>query len=166
LPLAAALAALAFGVTFMIAASNGHTPARVDEVAAVRAMVFAVPFVAAALAALAIFRPLHAFLGILLFTPVWDAAQIDWSLGGFPITIQTVFVVALGVGCLVWRLRIRTAEAEATARDPASHVATGGLPRSSSGLIAPGVAGPTSRRASARAVWCWSTGSSSRSPWV
>ena len=141
LPLAAALAALAFGVTFIIAASNGHTPARVDEVAAVRAMVFAVPFVAAALAALAIFRPLPAFLGILLFTPVWDAAQIDWSLGGFPITIQTVFVVALGVGCLVWRLRTRTAEREATARDPASHVATGGLPRSSSELIAPGVAG-------------------------
>jgi O-antigen ligase len=141
LPLAAALAALAFGVTFIIAASNGHTPARVDEVAAVRAMVFAVPFVAAALAALAIFRPLPAFLGILLFTPVWDAAQIDWSLGGFPITIQTVFVVALGVGCLVWRLRTRTSGREATARDPASQVATGGLPRSSSELIAPGVAG-------------------------
>ncbi len=120
-PLAVVLAAVAFGVTFTITASNIHTPAHVIEGTAIRSMVSAVPYVAAALAALAIFRPWPAYLGILLLTPLWDAAQVSWYTNDFQVTMQTVFVVALGVGCLVSRGRRRAVEIEAMAQDPASN---------------------------------------------
>jgi len=34
-------------------------------------------------------------------SPVWDAAQVSWNTNGFQVIMQTVFAVALGVGCLV-----------------------------------------------------------------
>jgi O-antigen ligase len=119
-PLALLLAAVAFDATFTIAAANAHTPARYTDTMAIRAMVAAVPLAAAALAALAIFRPWPAFLAILLLTPLWDAAQISWSVGNFQVIMQTVFVVALGVGCLLSRSRGRTGERGAIAQDSAS----------------------------------------------
>ena len=116
-PLAIVLAAVAFDATFSIAATHAHTPAGVTETAAIRDMVAAVPFLAAVLAALAILRPWPAFLAILLLTPLWDAAQISWYTDDFQVIMQTVFVVALGVGCLVSRGRRRTAERGAVARE-------------------------------------------------
>lgn len=110
------LAAIAFCVTFIFAL-NVHTPSGVTETGAIRAMVSAVPLAAAALAALAIFRPWPAFLGILLLTPVWDAAQVSWYISGFQVILQTVFVVVLGVGCLVSRNRRRVQERAAIAPD-------------------------------------------------
>jgi O-antigen ligase len=142
-PLALVLAAIAFGVTFAIAASNIHTPAKVTETATVRAIVFGVPYLAAALAALAIFRPWPAYLGILLLTPVWDAAQVSWYTNDFQVIMQTVFVVALGVGCLVSRGRRRTAERDAEARVSVSddEPAPGLLGKLSRSVTVPGVAG-------------------------
>jgi O-antigen ligase len=119
-PLALVLAAVAFDATFSIAAAHTHTPAGVTESAAIRAMVASVPFVAAALVALAIFRPWPAFLGILLLTPVWDAAQVSWNTNGFQVIMQTVFAVALGVGCLVSRNRGRFQQQASIAPDSAS----------------------------------------------
>jgi O-antigen ligase len=123
--LAVVLAAVAFILTFRVASSNLHTPAGVTETAAIRAMVSAVPFAAAALAALAIFRPGPAFLGILLLTPVWDAAQVSWYTDGFQVILQTVFVVALGAGCLVSRNRGRIRERASIAPDSGPDGAAG-----------------------------------------
>jgi O-antigen ligase len=115
-PLAAALAALAFYMTYSIASVHMHSPPGVTETAAIRAIVSAVPLMAAAFAAFAIFRPWPAFLGILVLTPVWDAAQVTFYTNNFQVILQTVFVIALGVGCLVsrdrWRGRDRTATAQ------------------------------------------------------
>lgn len=115
-PLASALAALAFYMTYSIASQHMHSPPGVTETAAIRAIVSAVPIMAAALAAFAIFRPWPAFLGILVLTPVWDAAQVTFYTNNFQVILQTVFVIALGVGCLVsrdrWRGRDRTATAQ------------------------------------------------------
>ena len=142
-PLAIVLAAVAFDATFSIAATHAHTPAGVTETAAIRDMVAAVPFLAAVLAALAILRPWPAFLAILLLTPLWDAAQISWYTDDFQVIMQTVFVVALGVGCLVSRGRRRTAERGAVARESGSdHSARPGLLRRlAPSLTAPGVVG-------------------------
>jgi O-antigen ligase len=109
-PLALGLSAAAFYLTFRAVLPNMHTPAGVTETEAVRTIVSAVPLMAAALAALAIFRPWPAFLAILLLTPVWDAGQVSWNVGDFQVILQTVFVIALGVGCLVSRDRARAAE--------------------------------------------------------
>ena len=108
-PLVAVLAAVAFGVAYSVAAWHGHTPARVTEVTAVRLMVSLIPIAAALLAALAILRPWPAYLGILVLTPVWNAAQINWTTDAFQVTIQTVFVMVLGIGCLMSRRRTRDA---------------------------------------------------------
>lgn len=107
-PLVLPLATIAFILTFRLVASNSHIPPPIIEGAAIKALVAAVPYVAAAMAALAILRPWPGFLAILLLTPVWDAAQVSWYWGGpngFQVILQTAFVLALGVGCLVSRRR-------------------------------------------------------------
>ena len=106
-PLVVALAAVALYVTFTFAASHFHTPPSVIEGPEVKFMVSVVPYAAALVAALAIFKPWPAFLAILLLTPFWDAAQVSLVTDNFQIILQTVFVVALGVGCVVSRGRRR-----------------------------------------------------------
>jgi O-antigen ligase len=148
-PLVVVLAAVAFDATFSIANAHLHTPGGVTETASVRALVTAVPYIAAALAALAIFRPWPAFLGILLLTPLWDAAQISWYTDNFQVIMQTVFVVALGVGCLVTRGRGRSRSLGRSALQPgiaaesASDRAAGGglVARVAARLSIPVVAG-------------------------
>jgi O-antigen ligase len=122
-PLAAALAALAFYMTYSIASAHIHSPAHVTETAPIRAIVSAVPLMAAALAAFAIFRPWPAFLGILVLAPVWDAAQVTFYTNNFQVILQTVFLIALGVGCLVSRDRWSGRDRRATPQ-PASVDAT------------------------------------------
>ncbi len=107
--LVAAVAGLAFAFTLIVASANGHSVHGVRETAAIRIMIALVPVVAAAFVALAIFRPWPAFLGILILTPVWDSAQVSWYILGTQILLQTVFAVALLLGCLLSGRR-RTAE--------------------------------------------------------
>ena len=106
-PLVSALAAIAFYVTFTFAASHFHTPPQVVEGPEIKFLVSVVPYAAAVVAALAIFKPWPAFLAVLLLTPFWDAAQVSLVTDNFQIILQTVFVVALGVGCVVSRGRRR-----------------------------------------------------------
>ncbi len=100
-PIPVAVAVAAFVVTLIIAWANAHTVPGVKETAAIRLMVSAVPLLAAAFVALAIFRPWPAFLGILILTPVWDSAQVSWYAFDTQILLQTVFAIALLAGCLL-----------------------------------------------------------------
>ncbi len=109
-----AAAVAVFAVTLAITAQNEHAPLDIrigpvgDWIAAV------VPPLAALAAAAAVLRPWPAFLAIVLLTPVWNVAQISWdmppvwivgpvswSVPLVQVIAQTVFAVALAVGCLL-----------------------------------------------------------------
>jgi hypothetical protein len=103
LPVVLVLAAVAFWQAYTITLHGWHLVPVIHEAPTIRTLLSAAPYVAAALAALAIVRPWPAFLAILLLTPYWDATQVSWYMNDFQVILQTVFALALGVGCVVSR---------------------------------------------------------------
>lgn len=97
----ALLMGVAFWETYSFTSQHWHTLTSVSEVGSVHLMVLATPLLAALVAALAIARPWPAFLLVLMLTPVWDAAQVSWYTNETQVILQTVFLIALAVGCLV-----------------------------------------------------------------
>jgi len=61
----------------------------------------AVPLAAAFVAASALYCPWRALLLVLALTPLWNGAYISWQIGSVQVILQTVFVVALGIGAAI-----------------------------------------------------------------
>jgi O-antigen ligase len=59
------------------------------------------PLAAALVATWALYRPRLAYLAVLLLTPVWNAAQMEWWVGPVQIILQTIFAAALIAGCVI-----------------------------------------------------------------
>ncbi|MGD0862227.1 MAG: O-antigen ligase family protein [Candidatus Limnocylindrales bacterium] len=96
-----AAAVSAFLATLAIVALNEHAPLDITPGLPARMLASSAPIVAAVVAAWAVSRPWPALLVVLLFTPWWDAAQVSWQVGPVQVVLQTVFVVALALGCLL-----------------------------------------------------------------
>jgi O-antigen ligase len=102
LPLARlAASVLMFALVLFISATTQHPLAVVAANSVTIAVRALVPLAAAFTAALCVWRPTLAYAIILALTPAWNSAQIEASLGSFQMIDQTVFVVALLVGCAV-----------------------------------------------------------------
>jgi O-antigen ligase len=65
-----------------------------------------VPLGVALIATWAMYRPWPAYLAVLVLTPVWNSAQMQWQVGPVQVIIQTIFAGALVAGC-VMRARSR-----------------------------------------------------------
>ncbi len=100
-PALAVLAALAFWESYSLTAQHWHSLTAISEVSSIRLLISITPLLAGLVAALAIVRPWPAYLAVLLLTPVWDAAQVSWYTNETQVILQTVFLIALAVGCLV-----------------------------------------------------------------
>jgi hypothetical protein len=74
-----------------------------------------VPLIAAGVAGLAVLRPRIGLLAMLLVTPLVDVAQISWTVGSVQVIDQTLFVVALGLGLLLYERERRSGAAGAAA---------------------------------------------------
>ena len=66
-----------------------------------RAIAGVAPLLAAAVAWYAVTRPWPAFLAVMLLTPIFDVAQVSWTVGPIQVIFQTLFVVVLAVGLLL-----------------------------------------------------------------
>lgn len=95
---AACLVSLAtlWGVAF-----HEHAPYDIQAGLVAQVLAGTVPLIAAAVAGYAVLRPWPAFLVVLLLTPYWDMAQVWWWIGNVQVIGQTLFLAALGVGCLL-----------------------------------------------------------------
>ena len=99
LPLAAAV--LAFLAVLVVTAQNQHAPYDIQPGLPARAIAGVVPLVAAAVAWYAVMKPWPAFLAVLLLTPVFDVAQVSWTVGPLQVIFQTLFVAVLALGLLL-----------------------------------------------------------------
>jgi O-antigen ligase len=61
------------------------------------------PAAAAAVATLALYRPLRAFILVLALTPLWNTAYVSWQIGPVQVILQTIFVVTLAAGAVMNR---------------------------------------------------------------
>lgn len=91
----------AFFATLAIAGFNEHAPLDIQPGLLGQVLAATVPLIAAVAAAYTVRRPWPAFLVVLLMTPLWDAAQVSWQVGPVQVILQTVFVVALTLGCVL-----------------------------------------------------------------
>jgi O-antigen ligase len=105
-----ATAVAVFLATLLVVATNEHDPDDVQAGLVAQGVIRCVPLLAAAVAALAVVRPWQGYLAILLLTPVWNTGQVSWHVGTVEILMQTIFIVALGVGCLVRSLSAPSSE--------------------------------------------------------
>ena len=94
-------AAAVAAATLLVFAFNEHAPYDIQAGLVARVVAGLVPLVAAAVAASAVLRPRFGFVAILLLTPIFDVAQVSWTVGSLQVIAQTVFVVALAVGLLM-----------------------------------------------------------------
>ena len=95
---AAVVASLA---VLAVTALNQHAPYDIQAGVPARAVAGVVPLLAAAVAWYAVIRPWPAFLAVLLLTPIFDVAQVSWTVGPIQVIFQTLFVVVLAVGLLL-----------------------------------------------------------------
>ena len=95
---AAAIACLA---VLGVAALNQHAPYDIQAGVPARAIAGVVPLLAAAVAWYAVTRPWPAFLAVMLLTPIFDVAQVSWTVGPIQVIFQTVFVAVLALGVLL-----------------------------------------------------------------
>jgi O-antigen ligase len=107
--LKASATAFVFVAVLVVAALNEH-PIPVAQVGpAAQYIRTPLPIAAAFVATWAIYRPRLAYLAVLLLTPVWNAAQMEWQVGPVQIVLQTIFAAALIAGCVIEsRARTRT----------------------------------------------------------
>ena len=97
----AAVAGLVFLATLGIVAIHEHAPYDIQAGLMAQVLAGTVPLIAAAVAGYAVLRPWPAYLAVLLLTPYWDLAQVSWWVGSLQVIGQTLFLVALGLGCLL-----------------------------------------------------------------
>lgn len=97
----AAVAGLVFLATLGIVAIHEHAPYDIQAGLMAQVLAGTVPLIAAAVAGYAVLRPWPAYLVVLLLTPYWDLAQVSWWVGSLQVIGQTLFLVALGLGCLL-----------------------------------------------------------------
>ena len=95
---AAAVACLA---VLVVAAVNQHAPYDILAGVPARAIAGVAPLLAAAVAWYAVMRPWPAFLAVLLLTPIFNVAQVSWTVGPIQVIFQTVFVAVLALGVLL-----------------------------------------------------------------
>jgi len=93
--------ALVAAATLTVFALNEHAPYDIQAGLVARVVAGLVPLLAAATAATAVVRPRVGFVAVLLLTPIFDVAQVSWTVGSLQVVAQTVFVAALGVGLLL-----------------------------------------------------------------
>jgi hypothetical protein len=91
----------AFTITLVLAALNEHAPLDVKAGVPARAIAALVPVIAAAVAALAVWRPWRGFLAVLLLTPVVNVGQVSWLIGWVQVIFQTIFLAALALGLIL-----------------------------------------------------------------
>jgi O-antigen ligase len=84
-----------------VTALNQHAPYDIQAGVPARAIAGVVPLLAAAVAWYGVIRPWPAFLVVLLLTPIFDVAQVSWTVGPIQVIFQTLFVVVLAVGLLL-----------------------------------------------------------------
>ena len=77
---AAAVASLA---VLAVAALNQHAPYDIQAGVPARAIAGVAPLLAAVVAWYAVTRPWPAFLAVMLLTPIFDVAQVSWTVGPF-----------------------------------------------------------------------------------
>jgi O-antigen ligase len=121
------MALVVFAATLVLGSLNQLQPLNIQPGIPARALMACVPLAAASVAARAVLRPWPAILAVLLLTPVWDAGQVSWiapqvqlvrtaelSLQTPPIQVilQTAFVLALAIGCLLRDREVRLPPAE------------------------------------------------------
>ena len=94
-------AAAAFLAVLVVAALNQHAPYDIQAGVPARAIAGVAPLLAAAVAWYAVMRPWPAFLAVLLLTPIFDVAQVSWTVGPIQVIFQTVFVAVLALGLLL-----------------------------------------------------------------
>jgi hypothetical protein len=97
----AVVAGAVFLATLAIVAFNEHAPYNIQAGLAARALAGTVPLVAAAVAGYVVLRPWPAYLAVLLLTPYWDMAQVSLHAGPVQVIGQTLFLAAVGFGCLL-----------------------------------------------------------------
>ncbi len=85
----------------VMAAVNQHAPYDIVAGVPARAIAAVAPLLAAAVAWYAVMRPWPAFLAVLLLTPIFNVAQVSWTVGPIQVIFQTVFVAALALGVLL-----------------------------------------------------------------
>ena len=141
--LRAAASVAVFFATLTIAGLNEHAPLGIQPGQLGQLLAANVPLIAAFAAAYAVTRPWPAFLVVLLMTPLWNAAQVSWQVGPVQVILQTVFIVALALGCVLRSgdERARTATQRASGRRRSSEVVAR--------RAAPTTAGPRLERARA-----------------
>ena len=151
--------AVALG-TFIIAALNQHAPYDIVAGEAARVVAGIVPLIAAGVAGLAVLRPRIGLLAMLLVTPLVDVAQISWTVGSVQVIDQTLFVVALGLGLLLYERERRSGAAALAATTwarwaaPVLAVRPPMLITAPAGLVhSPSVWTPASDRASRCRSW-------------
>ncbi|MGD0247695.1 MAG: O-antigen ligase family protein, partial [Candidatus Limnocylindrales bacterium] len=107
--LKASVTAFVFVAVLVVTALNEH-PIPVSHVGLVAQFIRTpLPLAAACVVTWAIYRPWPAYLAVLLLTPVWNAAQMEWQVGPVQVILQTVFAAALIAGCVIEsRARSRT----------------------------------------------------------
>jgi O-antigen ligase len=96
-----AAAVLAFLAVLVVTAQNQHAPYDIQAGVPARAIAGVVPLVAAAVAWYALMKPWPAFLAVLLLTPIFDVAQVSWTVGPLQVIFQTLFVAVLALGLLL-----------------------------------------------------------------
>jgi hypothetical protein len=101
------VAVAVFVATLALSALNEHAPYNITPGVPGRWLAASGPMVAAAVAGYAVMRPWPAFAFVLLLTPWWNVSQVSWDVGPVQVILQTVFVVALGLGWLVAPRRAR-----------------------------------------------------------
>jgi O-antigen ligase len=112
---AAAVACLA---VLVVAAVNQHAPYDILAGVPARAIAGVAPLLAAAVAWYAVMRPWPAFLAVLLLTPIFNVAQVSWTVGPIQVIFQTVFVAVLALGVLLQAPRPATARQSGTRAAP------------------------------------------------
>ncbi|HEX7497662.1 MAG TPA: O-antigen ligase family protein [Candidatus Limnocylindrales bacterium] len=96
-----AAAVLAFLAVLVVTAQNQHAPYDIQAGVPARAIAGVVPLAAAAVAWYAVMKPWPAFLAVLLLTPIFDVAQVSWTVGPLQVIFQTLFVAVLALGLVL-----------------------------------------------------------------
>jgi O-antigen ligase len=89
-----------FSIVLILFAVNQHELPPLPPSLAVVLVRGLVPLAAAGAVALFPWRPMASFTVVLALTPVWNAAQMELTIGSFQVIGQTVFVAAMIGGCV------------------------------------------------------------------
>ena len=99
LPLVRLVAAVGVGAAVLVlAAANEHDPYDIKAGEIARIVAGLVPLTLAVVTACSVLRPWRGFVAVMLLTPVFDSAQIHLEIGALQVIVQTLCVVALGLG--------------------------------------------------------------------